>query len=183
MRKLTAIFLTVLFLFNLIGYRLVFYYALRQADQTVEQRLDRNDYNESELVAITIPISMPYQHSSAGFERCDGEITLHGKIYRFVKREYGDNKITFLCLPDQHKTRLENAKSNIAGVDIPATGSRQQNNSKISLGKLLNSEYHSNQATYPIGTCTGVYTLRFQSGYFTVSSAYHFSPEQPPEQA
>jgi hypothetical protein len=70
LKKLAAILLIALFIFNLFGYRILFYFAQRQSDINIEMALDNNQYNEEDLITIKIPILVPYQVERKDFERC-----------------------------------------------------------------------------------------------------------------
>ena len=78
MRKSAAIILLLILLFNMIGYRVWFYYAEQKADMAMESRLDKDQYDENELISITVPLDNPYQLEQSNFERIDGEIQLPG---------------------------------------------------------------------------------------------------------
>ena len=183
MKKLAAILLIVLFLFNLFGYRIYFYYAQHLSDINLTLNLDKNIYNESELISITVPFSMPYQHNSDGFERFDGEITLNGKIYKYVKRKYFDGNIIFLCLPDHNKMNLEAAKNNyVTNInDIQGNGSKKQDQSKSAIGKNLSTDYDQNVSGYKISFYSILKRQSFSKQVFSLPTAPISSPEQPPE--
>ena len=99
-----------LLLFNLVGYRLLFAYTLRQWDVKITARLDKETYNEEDLITLKVPLSLPYQTDWKEYERVDGEITLNGQLYKYVKRKVMQGELVLLCLPDPHKTNLESAK-------------------------------------------------------------------------
>jgi len=185
LKKLSAILLIILFLFNLFGYRIFFYYAQQQSDITLEQSLDENRYNEKELVSITIPFSMPYQHNSDGFERFDGEITLKGKIYKYVKRKYADGNIIFLCLPDYNKMQLETAKNNYSSNinDFQDSGSNKQDNSKSTLGKNISNDFEQNVSAYTFGLNVSINKPHFLHHISRLVTTALSSPGQPPELA
>lgn len=128
---------------------------------------------------------MPYQHNSNGFERFDGEITLNGKIYKYVKRKYSDGNITFLCLPDYNKMHLEDAKNNyVTNInDIAGSGTKNQDNSKSAKGKNLSTDYQQNASDYTIVFYNSIHKYSFLNKAFPLASAIISSPEQPPELA
>lgn len=128
---------------------------------------------------------MPYQHNSDGFERFDGEITLNGKIYKYVKRKYFDGNITFLCLPDHNKMNLEAAKNNyVTNVnDIQNSGSKKQDNSKSTAGKNLSADYDQYVSGYRISFFSVIKRLNFSNQVSSLPTALISSPEQPPELA
>ena len=111
MKKLAAIFLIVIFLFNIGEYRLWFYFEQQRSDNRIEVLLDNEAYNEAELITITTPLSLPYQTSTSDFERVSGEISFNGKIYKYVKRKIDNGNLVLLCLPDKNKMELEKAKA------------------------------------------------------------------------
>jgi hypothetical protein len=182
LKKIAAIILIILFLFNLFGYRILFYYAQQQSDICLEQNLDKNIYNENELVSITVAFPMPYQQNSEGFQRFDGEVTLNGNIYKYVKRKYTDGNMTFLCLPDHNKMHLEAAKNNIVSNinDVQSNG-KKSDNAKSVWGKNLLSDYTHHVTNYRISfnNISGTHYLLHKPFY--LSTGLHSSPEQPPE--
>lgn len=113
MKKLSSILLLLVFSFNLIGYKLLFGYLQLRSDQLIESQLDHNDYNESELFTIRIPLSMPYQIQNTDFERVDGEITVQGIIYKYVKRKIDKGELILQCVPDKRKMQLESGKEQL----------------------------------------------------------------------
>ena len=128
---------------------------------------------------------MPYQHNSAGFERFDGEITLNGKIYKYVKRKYIDGNITFLCIPDYNKMHLEAAKNNyVTNINgLPGGGTKKQDNSKSAKGKNLATDYQQNIPDYTIAFYKNINKHSLLDKAFPLATATINSPEQPPELA
>ena len=116
-RKPAAIFLLLILLFNVIGYRAWFYCAEKKSDLKLEALLNKNQYDEQDLVALKVPLNMPYQIDQTQFERVDGEVTLNGRIYKYVKRKVSEGNLILLCIPDAHKMSLKKAKT---GWDFPA---------------------------------------------------------------
>lgn len=110
MRSLAAILLLLLFSFNLFGYHFLFYYAQKIADKNILLAVDNNQYNDADLITIEVPLSQPYYNNSADFERYDGEITLNGTIYKYVKRKVENGQLILKCLPDYTKTKLQWAR-------------------------------------------------------------------------
>ena len=110
MKKLTAIFLLVIFLFNLVGYRGWFYVAETQWETQLQNELDKEQYNEADLITIRAPLQLPYVTDTREFQRTDGEVIVDGKIYRYVKSKIENGEYVLLCLPDHNKQKLEKAK-------------------------------------------------------------------------
>ena len=85
MRKIAAIFLLGLLLFNWFGYRVLIGYWQERAKIKLEARLDVNDYDESQLISVKVPVThLAYYNSSASFERVNGSVEILGVQYKYV---------------------------------------------------------------------------------------------------
>jgi len=127
LKKIAAILLISLLLFNWYGYRFVTNYLQKKADSQLEARLDVNDYVESELIEIRVPLNMPYQNNSSSFERHYGEINLDGKIYSYVKRKVEDGYLILKCIPNDLKQQIEKADNILFTIN---NGLDQEHNGK-----------------------------------------------------
>jgi len=96
----------------------------KTADNQLEARLDRHDYQESELLEIKVPLNIPYQSDWADFERYDGEIEVGGIHYKYVKRKVQDGQLVLKCIPNETKQQLETAKKDLFKI----TNDIQQDN-------------------------------------------------------
>ncbi len=141
MRKYASIILLLVLLFNMIGYRAWFYYQEGKADAAMEARLDQDQYDVNELVALTIPLYNPYQVEQKSFERVNGEININGKIFKYVKRRISDGNLILLCLPDNHKNILKKAKSDYENASIDLTGNSKNTGRSGVLKSLGGSDY------------------------------------------
>jgi hypothetical protein len=144
LRKYSSIILLFVLLFNMVGYRAWFYYAEQKWDATMESRLDKDQYNESELVSLSVPLCNPYQSEQTAFERVSGEINFQGKTYKFVKRRISDGNLVLLCIPDIRKMVLKKAKSDY-GNDVNDLTSNGKNPSRSGIQKSFNSSDYIDQ--------------------------------------
>jgi hypothetical protein len=113
--------------FNIAGYRAWFYFAEKKADSKMEAFLDKDQYKESDLIELQIPLNMPYQLEKTRFERVNGEISFNGRIYKFVKRKVSNGNLILLCIRDQNKMQIRQEKTaygNIAN-DIGTAASKE----------------------------------------------------------
>jgi len=110
MRKLIAISFLWIHLFNMGGYRFVFDHLENQTSRSFVAQLDRQEYDESHLIEIKVPIDIPYQQSWSEYERYDGEVVVDGVHYNYVKRKLDNGYMSFLCLPNTDKMRVYNAR-------------------------------------------------------------------------
>jgi len=182
LKKLAAILLIALFIFNLFGYRILYYFAQQESDINLEKAFDKDQYSEEDLITIKIPISVPYQVERKDFERFDGEIKLNGKIYKYVKRKVCDGNLVLLCLPDHNKMRLETAKNDLFknSNDLQNTSSKKQGNSKRG-GTNLSNEYNQSLTEYRLGYYKILHNFGFPNQLCPLPSAPHGCPVQPPE--
>lgn len=156
-------------LFNVIGYKAWFYYAEKKSDRQLEASLDKNQYNEEDLVVLKIPLNIPYQLNESQFERIDGEITLDGRLYKYVKRKVSEGCLILLCIPDANKMTLKKAKT---GFGIPASPVQK---------KITFSEYEATPLL-PVNTTSSV--VASDKGYYIhagLPDALIVLPGKPPE--
>jgi hypothetical protein len=162
----------------------VYKYAQSQADYTLVASLDKEEYNDADLLTITVPLSLPYLNNQQDFERVDGEITVEGKIYKYVKRKIIDGNLVLLCVPHHAKMQLESAKEDFFKYSndlVQNKHSKKSDRSKEAGFKKLLSEYDSNtdEFTAPIYSEQLVYAQEKQGA--ELYTFPHNSPEQPPE--
>ncbi|MBL7698099.1 MAG: hypothetical protein JNK79_08070 [Chitinophagaceae bacterium] len=182
MKRLTALFLAVLFLFNLAGYRLFFHYLQEKADGRYEQFLDRNKADASEMITLKVELEMPYLAENTSYERVDGEIDIDGVIYKYVKRKIHNGQLVLLCLPDQTKTKLKTASSEYFNyTNNLASHSDAKPSQKASFEKSITSDYDQLSLTYYIGHLPRTTTFEFSQNETFVSSEHCSLPAQPPE--
>ena len=145
MKKIAAILLLCVMLFNLVGYRWVFSAIENNATARLEQKISVGDYSEAQLVEIQIPLNMPY-YSDKEYENVYGETDWNGNHYRYVKRKVSGNTLYLLCLPNTEKNNIVKAKDEFSKSvnDTPANkqGAQQKNN----LIKLITTEFRVNEA-------------------------------------
>ena len=65
----------------------------------IEQRLDKNEYDEAALFEIKVSLSIPYLNDWVDFERVDGELEHQGIHYKYVKRKIENGFLIVKCIP------------------------------------------------------------------------------------
>jgi hypothetical protein len=179
LKKLAAILLLSLFVFNIVGYRLLVEYALTKADNNLEARLDKGYFSQSELITIKVPLNLPYQTNQKDFERVNGEINLNGTTYKYVQRKVYNDTLILQCIAHEVKTELQQKANDYFGKvnDLPSSNG---NSKKADAFKQLSGDYDFNTLTEPS------YSLREQADYNLFSDAlipHQYLPVngQPPE--
>jgi hypothetical protein len=179
-KKIVAILLLFVMLFNLVGYRWIFSAIENNATARLEQKISSGNYQEAQLVEIQIPLNMPY-YSDKEYENVYGETDWNGNHYRYVKRKVSGNTLYLLCLPNIEKNTIVKAKDEFAKAvnDVPANkqGSQQKNN----LIKLITAEFRINQTSVDENSL-----LAISLSYFSRNTKIRtlFTPltdAQPPE--
>ena len=122
MKKLFAIFMLGVYLFNLAGYSFLFNYYILKADQQANQKAENQLYSESTLKEIKIKLNLPYITDWSAYETFRGEVEVDGVHYNYVKRKVCQDTLYLLCLPNEMKTQLNQLKNAYAvrANDLPA---------------------------------------------------------------
>lgn len=185
MRKIAAILLLAIFVFNLFGYRLFVSYMIQSTDQCLQTALDKADYNEAELISIKKAVNLPYYNNDPEFLPAYGEIEMNGLLYKYVKSRLYNDSLEMLCIPNTTKQNLLAAKDNFTQVvfdmqndkDKKSPGSEKQH----SLLKIF-TEYESHAGWYLTTTIFPIVTLQNNAYYNSNCGLLHkASVEQPPD--
>gem|GEM_PF-1082321 len=179
LKKIAAILLLGVMLFNLAGYRWLFSAIENKATAQLEQKISAGQYTDDQLVEIRIPLNMPY-YSDKDYENVYGETDFNGEHYRYVKRKVSGNTLYLLCLPNKEKTNLVKAKNEFAKAvnDIPSNDGSQQ---KTSLIKLLTTEFQVNEAVEHENNFPLIPLSWFDSNDIEKSLFIPVTDAQPPE--
>jgi len=165
----------------MIGYRAWFYYAEQHGDAAMETRLDRNQYDENELISITIPLDNPYQLEQKSFQRVDGEITLGGKTFKYVKRKVSNGNLVLLCISDDHKMILKKAKADYGSSSNDLTGNGK-NATRTGLQKNYgNSDYINQFANVPTDKYANKSPVHSIFFLISLSKPHIAAPAKPPQ--
>lgn len=163
MKKIIAIPLIAIYLFNLAGYSLFTNYFIQQADKRMVQQIDSNTIDEQQLIELKTPIDMPYYNDSHEYQRLDGEIVLNGMHYNYVKRKIHNDTLYLLCLPNFEKTTLAKEKNNFAGLvnDLPSNNKENNTAKKNSLSNEYVYQFIRHDISTPV--------KKIQTHFYTVT--------------
>lgn len=179
MKRLNAILFLFILVFNFVGYRMVISYMERSGDAALEQKLERRDYNEDELLSIKTKLNLPYYTSSKEFERSYGSVNINGTVYQYVKQRVYNDTLELLCLPNTVKTKLQQTTNELtkASADGQASSPVKKGPStlKISLPDFVQSPQ---TFSFVLAQIERNFLLQNE----TVSLFhYHSTPDQPPK--
>ena len=182
LRKIAAILLLGILVFNWVGYRLFSDFLLYRSDVKLEARLDKNDYKESELIQIKIPLTLPYQLNWKSFERFDGEIDVDGIHYKYVKRKIYNDSLILLCLPNKSKQKIEKAKDDYFKIvnDIDPASQKKSDNNTLAFKNIL-TEFFVEQPIWLNNSFECLHTKYFAVETLLLSTNLRDTPDQPPE--
>jgi hypothetical protein len=109
LRLFAAILLLGIFLFNLFGYGVLNGLLQEKASRRLEARLDRGQFDESELMTIKVPMShLAYYNNFSVFERVNGTIEIKGVPCQYVERRIFNDTLELLCIPNKTVLKLRN---------------------------------------------------------------------------
>ena len=185
MKRIAAILLLGLLLFNWIGYEL--YTAVLQ------ERCGQINGCES-LTKTTTPtqisfhIKVPAVHlssyvNSKEFQRVDGQIEIAGVQYNYVKRRFAEDSLELLCIPNKTATSLQTAKNEFFKLvnDLQHPGQSKKSDQHNSSYKGFNAEYYADTA----GVChsgSTLVSLKATDHYLLqIPSVYLTRAGQPPD--
>ncbi len=118
MKKIAAILLMGLMIFNVTGYRFTLRWMQHAQNISFEKQLDAAEYDEASLIEIAVPLSLPYYNNWGEWERYDGEIQVGGQTWKYVKRKIENGQLVVKCLPNlQQQTIQKNVSSAFAQIN------------------------------------------------------------------
>jgi hypothetical protein len=184
-KRLAAILLMGILFFNWYGYQLLTQYWQQRADHRLEARLDRNEYDESQLLRVKIPItSLSYYNTSNSFERVDGQIDIGGVRYQYVKRRMFKDSLELLCIPNETAMKLQQVKNDFFRQVNDLQQQNQEKKTPSSPNKDLSKDYQPTamhiavpDALAALAPVQGVYTYPY------LPANYSPTAEIPPDQA
>lgn len=182
MKKLAAILLMSVFVFNLFGYRLWVYIVEANANQRLSTTVENNHYSDDELLVIKKPISLPYYSNTESYTIANGEVEMSGIYYTFVKYRIYNNMLEMLCLPNTQKTNIKKAKDDYftSTVDIQKTNSEKNKSNTSNVKKSFSDfEVYGFEKLHAI---TAAKNAPYSASYnLNLGLLYKETMEQPPD--
>lgn len=171
--------------FNWYGYQLVTSFLQDRANHSLEARLDKDNYDESQLVSVRIPLtSLSYYTSSTSFERVDGQIELGGVQYKYVKRRIFKDSLEVLCIPDQSAMGLTKAKNEFFRQvnDLQQhNGQGKKSDSHSGASKIFSTDYNKTDDLFAMVKLYSTDLTPSCDQVSIISPAYILTAERPPD--
>ncbi len=152
------------------------------ATRNLEAVLDHEQYDESTLVEMRVPLNLPYQNTWADFERFDGEIEIEGVHYKYVKRKVEKGELVVLCIPNEGRTKIESSKADYFRLINDLDQDAQAKKSGSFAYKGFFSEYRDQQNNWSISAPAQVAVMILSPDTALLNAFSQKSPGQPPEQ-
>ena len=181
MKKIAALLLMGILLFNWFGYQILYAHLQSVADKKLEVQLDRENYNENDLIPIKLPLFTPYITDESSFQRIDGEINIDGIHYKFVKRKVFHDTLILLCLRNTEKMKLKDASNEYfkALTDLQRENSGKSKSSD--LAKNLLAEFEIKDNKWQLYTFPNLINNHFFYSANNYSFTFIKSCERPPD--
>lgn len=182
MKKIAAIVLLSILLFNTWGYRWLITYLEEKATLRLEQKLETGDYDESMLVEVKIPLQLPYYTNWSEYERHYGETEWNGQNYQYVKRKLFNDTLYLLCFPHTEKNNIQTAAADIfRSVNNIQRDGIPQKSHQPSVIKLMLSEFLEAETSFKARTTSDIQLSLIAKSIDLYSQFTPSTPEQPPE--
>jgi hypothetical protein len=132
----------LLLLFNVLGYYGVFLGLKYRNTQAITQKLDTENYRESETITLKVPLALPYHVDENEYERVNGEIEHNGEFYRLVKQKLANDTLYIVCIKDHQSKQIKNALADYVKTftDRPAESRHQSKTVPSFIKDFLPSE-------------------------------------------
>jgi len=186
LRKVIVILLLGLLLFNWAGYRLLTAWLEQSSNALQDAQLDDNEYEESQLIAIKIPIThLSYYANSREYERVRGQIEVGGVQYKYVKRRIYNDSLEVLCIPDQITMSFRTLNNELLKFanGLQHTGQNKKQGANSVTFSSPSQDYDLTIYPFRIGHITSTIIRIYADKPFYLSSHYAAATDHPPERA
>lgn len=176
MRKVVSICLVVLLLLNVMGYYGIFVGMKYNNTRKVTQRINADDFEESETITIKIPLSIPY-YGDTDFERVDGEIEHEGQFYRLVKQKLHKDTLHIVCIRDTRAEHIHEALSDYVRTFADQSADRS---GTVSAYSFIKDYFPASFSLHVVATGWAS-AIKFAHATYRIQDALMKSSSPPPE--
>lgn len=150
------------------------------SDKQTAQQLDEHIYDDEALVEIAIPLNMPYVSNQDSYERYDGSIELNGMHYNYVKRKINNDTLHILCIPNDQKTQLHEAKNDYTKQLADASSGKKENDSQGKKNTFF-AEYNCEITQYSFGAVSTSSTQNIPAAQNFIPAEFIGNLIKPPQ--
>jgi hypothetical protein len=167
-------------LFNLGGYSLLFEYMIYRSDSNIIYQINHNNYHNSDLVEVKIPVNLPTMQDWTDFQKISGQVQFKNNKYNYAEIKMTRDTLYLLVIPNHDRTKLVNANIIYAKQvnDIPVN---KKSHLPLIKKSISDSEYNYTMLQYK----AAIHVSDAKSGWNYASSDIIKPPldvpGQPPE--
>lgn len=178
MKRLFAIVLLSVHLFNIGGYALFYQYFIHQADVQMVKEVYNDKINDSRFIELKIPVHMPTVTDWTEYEVVAGQVQLKDAYYNYVQLKMTRDTMYFICLPNTAKTRLVAANIITAKEvsDVPMSKKGDQATKRIN----TTDEYSLPVFKYQYAAFETLIKPSYKNVTVVLDNPYIESPGKPP---
>lgn len=180
MKKIFAIAMLLVLVFNMGGYMLLFQYFIKQSDNIANEQISRGLYKSSELVELKIPVRMPYVQEQRQYENISGHIELNGNSYNYVAMRMTRDTMFVKCIPNYEKTRLVSEKV-IMGKEISDLPLSKKSNVPVMKKSDVDTDYNYSSFYYDLGAPIVAFNPSYLKTTPKIIHTYYSTLIQPPD--
>jgi hypothetical protein len=183
LKKLFAILLAAVLLFNWYGYQPFTHWLEAKADAQMVTQLNEQQYDDAALITIEVPLNLPYTTNWPNFERVDGTIEHNGQHYNFVKRKLVNGIMIYKCIPNLQKDEITNSREQFfkLAYDLQKLAdTKKQTGKKPLVLKKGIDDFTNNNFKIEIATIKQLATVSATTIY-NISKGFGNNQYQPPQ--
>jgi hypothetical protein len=109
LKKIFAIAMLFVILFNLGGYGLFFQYVIDRSDANIINQINHNRYHNSDLIEVKIPVNLPTLQDWTEFETISGQVQFKNNKYNYAQIKMTRDTLYLLVIPNYVRTKLVSA--------------------------------------------------------------------------
>ncbi len=126
MKKALSLVFLLVFLFNVVGYNILFKALVKKATVQLDRRIDDGDYSRQETITIKVPLTLPYPLNQDQYQRATGTLEYEGEFYNLVKQKHERDTLFAVYIRNHEEKRLLSVMTDFARAsnDLPTTGNK-----------------------------------------------------------
>jgi hypothetical protein len=180
LKKISAIAMLLVLVFNMGGYMLLFQYFIKQSDSIANEQISKGLYKSSELVELKIPVRMPYVEEQLEYQNICGHIEVSGNSYNYVAMKMTRDTMYVKCIANHEKTRLVSEKV-IMGKEISDQPLNKKNHLPVMKKSEIAPDYNYSSFDYKISVPEIPFNNVFCKTTPQILHTYLSKPIQPPD--
>jgi hypothetical protein len=179
LKKISAILLIAILLFNWVGYRAFTSFLETRSSNELVAAFDNQHTEDMELISVKVASSLPYYTGTGEFEKAVGEIEINEIQYNYVQRKVTHDSIEYICVVNKEKTAIKKATDQYYKLvnDVEQNPTKKGTSAKI---KLLNLDYCQADNSEFASSSEIVAVLHFNLQNISVNSYSIAPPDLPP---